>query len=50
MLNSGMALANWQYSGEYTYDPGAYDDGMRTVVSFRAGATFLMSKMHNETG
>lgn len=44
------AFANWQYSGEYTYDPGAYDDGMRTVVSFRAGATFLMSKMHNDFG
>ena len=44
------AFANWQYSGEYTYNPGYYDNGMRTVVSVRAGATFLMSKMHNDSG
>lgn len=42
------AFANWQYSGEYTYNPGYYDNGMRTVVSLRAGATYLMSKMHND--
>lgn len=49
MLNSGMALANWQYSGEYTYDMHPYDNGGRTAVSVRGGATYAMAKMHNDT-
>ena len=44
------AFGNWQYSGEYTYNPGYYDNGMRTVVSVRAGVSYLMAKMHNESG
>lgn len=48
-LGSGVANANWQYSGEYTYDPNAYDTGGRVSVSVRGGATYAMSKMHNDT-
>ena len=49
-LNSGAALANWQYSGEYTYDMYAYDNGGRASVSIRGGATYAMSKMGNDVG
>ena len=48
-LNSGAALANWQYSGEYTYDMYAYDNGGRASVSIRGGASYAMSKMSNDT-
>ncbi|MBO7509187.1 MAG: hypothetical protein J6T57_02850 [Alphaproteobacteria bacterium] len=44
-LNTGVAHANWQYSGEYTYDMGYYDNGERVAVSLRGGATYAMSKM-----
>lgn len=49
-LNTGAALANWQYSGEYTYDMNSYDNGGRVSVSVRGGATYAMSKMHNDVG
>lgn len=48
-LNSGVALANWQYSGEYTYDMNSYDNGGRASVSVRGGASYVMAKMHNDT-
>ena len=48
--HSGAAFANWQYSGEYTYNPSYYDDGGRTVISLRAGATYAMSRMKNDVG
>lgn len=48
-LNAGPALANWQYSGEYTYDMSAYDNGGRVAVSLRGGASYAMSKMKNDT-
>ena len=47
-LNCGVALANWQYSGDYTYDMNEYDNGGRASVSVRGGATYAMSKMHND--
>lgn len=49
-LNMGAAYANWQYSGEYTYNTSRYDDGGRTVISLRAGASYAMSKMQNDVG
>ena len=49
-LNGGAALANWQYSGEYTYDMYAYDNGGRAAVSIRGGASYAMSKMSNDVG
>jgi len=49
-LNAGVANANWQYSGEYTYNPRAYDDGSRTTFSLRGGATFAWAKMQNDVG
>lgn len=48
-LNGGAALANWQYSGEYTYDMNAYDNGGRVAVSVRGGATYAMAKMQNDS-
>lgn len=45
---AGAAYANWQYSGEYTYDMSYYDNGGRTAVSLRGGASYAMSKMHND--
>lgn len=48
-LNVAPALANWQYSGEYTYDMHPYDNGGRASVSIRGGASYAMSKMHNDT-
>lgn len=48
LMSGTPALANWQYSGGRTYNPYAYDDGQRTTVSARVGATFLMAKMHND--
>lgn len=50
VLNSGAALANWEYSGEYTYNMYAYDNGGRASVSIRGGASYAMSKMHNDVG
>ena len=47
---SGVARANWQYSGEYTYNPSQYDDGGRTVVSLRAGMSYAMAKTQNDVG
>ena len=47
-LCSGVASANWQYSGEYTYDMSYYDNGGRTAVSLRGGASYAMSKMDND--
>lgn len=49
-LNIGAANANWQYTGEYTYNPYAYDDGSRTTISLRGGATFAWAKMQNDVG
>lgn len=49
-LNIGAANAGWQYSGEYTYNPRAYDDGSRTTFSLRGGATFAWAKMQNDVG
>ena len=46
-LKSGAAMANWQYSGEYTYDMSYYDNGGRTAVSLRGGASYAMSGMEN---
>lgn len=48
-LNTGAAFANWQYSGEYTYNMYEYDNGGRTSVSIRGGASYAMSKMGNDT-
>lgn len=47
-LNCGAALANWQYSGEYTYDMSYYDNGGRASVSIRGGAAYAMAKMQND--
>jgi len=47
-LSSGVALANWEYSGEYTYDVSYYDNGGRTAVSLRGGASYAMAKMQND--
>lgn len=47
-LSSGAAMANWQYSGEYTYDMSYYDNGGRTAVSLRGGASYAMSGMKND--
>ena len=41
----GAARANWEYSGEYTYDTAYYDNGERFTVSVRGGATFANSKI-----
>ena len=49
-LDIGAANAGWQYSGEYTYNPNAYDDGSRTTFSLRGGATFARAKMQNDVG
>ena len=49
-LNIGAAHANWQYSGEYTYDMSPYDNGERATVSLRGGMTDAMAKMKNEVG
>ncbi len=48
-LNVAPVLANWQYSGEYTYDMNEYDSGERISVSVRGGATYAFAKMHNDT-
>lgn len=48
VANCGVAHANWQYSGEYTYDTSAYDTGERVAVSLRGGASWAMAKMHND--
>ena len=47
-LNAAPAVANWQYSGEYTYDMNSYDNGGRAAVSVRGGASYVMAKMHND--
>lgn len=44
------AYANWQYSGEYTYDMSAYDTGERVAVSLRGGASWAMAKVKNDLG
>ena len=44
----GAARANWEYSGEYTYDTAYYDNGERFTVSVRGGATFANSKIKND--
>jgi len=49
-LNIGAAHANWQYSGEYTYNMNSYDNGERATVSLRGGMTYAMSKIKNEVG
>ena len=49
-LNIGVAHANWQYSGEHTYDMAYYDRGERVSVSLRAGASFAMGKAQNNAG
>lgn len=46
----GVARANWQYSGEYTYDKNYYDNGGRTIISLRAGASYALSKIRNDVG
>ena len=48
--HNSAALAGWQYSGEYTYNPAYYDDGGRTIVSLRAGASYAMSRIKNDVG
>jgi hypothetical protein len=48
--HSGVASANWQYSGEYTYNPSSYDDGGRTIIALRAGASYAMARMQNDVG
>ena len=50
VFDAGTALANWQYAGGYMYNPGYADDGSRTTISLRGGASFAMSKMKNEVG
>ena len=47
-LGTGAAHANWEYSGEYTYNMSYYDTGERVAVSLRGGATFAMAKMQND--
>lgn len=49
-LNVGTACANWQYSGEYTYDMAYRDNGERATVSLRGGMTYAMSKIENNVG
>ena len=49
-LNIGAAHANWQYSGEYTYNMNSYDNGERATVSLRGGMTYAMAKMKNDVG
>jgi hypothetical protein len=49
-LNVGTACANWQYSGEYTYDMAYRDNGGRATVSLRGGMTYAMSKIENNVG
>lgn len=48
LMYAGAASANWQYSGEYTYDTSAYDTGERVTVSVRGGASFAMSGIKND--
>ncbi|MBO4682977.1 MAG: hypothetical protein J5611_00130 [Alphaproteobacteria bacterium] len=48
--HTGATFADWQYSGEYTYNPAYYDDGGRTVISLRAGASYAMSRIKNDVG
>ena len=48
-MHCGAAPANWQYSGEYTYNMYEYDTGGRASVSIRGGASYAMSKMSNDT-
>lgn len=49
-LNSGAAMANWQYSGDYMYDTaGIYDNGGRVAISVRGGASYAYAKMNNDT-
>lgn len=47
-LNIGAAHANWEYSGEYTYNTNTYDNGSRTSISLRGGAGWAWSKMKND--
>jgi len=49
-LNIGTARANWQYSGEYTYNMAYTDSGERATVSLRGGMTYAMAKIKNEVG
>lgn len=49
-LNIGTARANWQYSGEYTYNMAYTDSGERATVSLRGGMTYAMAKVKNEVG
>lgn len=49
-LNVGTACANWQYSGEYTYDMAYRDNGERATVSLRGGMTYAMAKVENNVG
>lgn len=49
-LQTVPCLANWQYSGEYTYNTSTYDDGGRVVVSVRAGASYATAKTQNDVG
>lgn len=47
---TGATLANWQYSGEHTYNADHYDEGGRTIVSLRAGASYAVSRVKNDVG
>lgn len=49
-LNIGVAHANWQYSGEYTYNMAYSDSGERATVSLRGGMTYAMANMKNNVG
>lgn len=49
-IYAGSALANWQYTGGYLYDTGYGDNGSRTTISLRGGASFAFSKIKNEVG
>lgn len=50
VLNTGVAMANWQYSGEYTYSMSAYDNGQRASVALRGGMSYAMAKVNNDVG
>jgi hypothetical protein len=49
-VSSGAALANWEYSGGYMYNPNYNDSGSRATVSLRGGASLAFSKIKNEVG
>ena len=47
-MNTGIASANWQYSGEYANHTAYYDNGGRASVTLRGGASYAMSRMNND--